>query len=174
MNKNILRFLIKKHDEGESVGRYAIADQFGLSQHESRIYAYISKHMDDILDITSGAIDLREVNKSRIAPNVLIIDIETAPILARVWGLWKQDINLDFIVKDWFMLTWSCKWLNEPDIYSGAVTPEEAIECNDKRISEDIWQFIEKADVIMAHNGKRFDMPRLNTRFILNGIGNTT
>ena len=145
-------------------------EQFGLPENEARNYAYISKHLDEILDVSAGELKVKEVNREMVKPNVLVLDIETAPILARVWGLWKQNVNTEAIVRDWFMLTWAAKWLNEPEYYSGKLTPEEAKEGNDKRITEDIWQFVEKADIIIAHNGRRFDMPRLNTRFILNNL----
>lgn len=148
-----------------------IAEQFGVSEHEGRIYAYISKHLDEILAVAKGEVKMKEVNQSLTRPNVLILDIETAPLLVRCWGLWKQNINTDAIVKDWFILTWAVKWLNESEVYSGRVTPKEALVGDDGRISNDIWQFVEKADVIIAHNGRRFDMPRLNTRFILNQLG---
>lgn len=111
-----------------------------------------------------------EVEAELKSPKILVLDIETAPIQAFTWGLWKQDIQPSQIIRDWRMLTWSAKWLNDSTIYSGQVTPEEAMAGDDKRITQEIWQFVDACDVLIAHNGEKFDIPRLNTRFLLNDL----
>jgi RNase P subunit RPR2 len=103
-------------------------------------------------------------------PNILIFDLETSPISAWVWNMWKQNIQPTHIVSDWFCLTWSAKWLFEPEIYSGKITPDEVKKQDDSRIIKEIWHFIDQADVIIAHNCKKFDEKRLKTRFLLNGL----
>jgi len=108
--------------------------------------------------------------KEEINPmaKILIIDIETAPIRAKVWDIWNQNINLEQIDNDWFILTWSAKWLFEKKVYSARLTGKEAIAQDDKRILKGIWELLNEADMTIAHNGDRFDTPRLNTRFIIN------
>ena len=108
-----------------------------------------------------------EINTSA---RVLILDIETAPIRAYVWGIWQQNVGLPQIQSDWFCLTWAAKWLFEDKVYSGKLKPKEVLEQNDKRIIEGIWKLINDADIVIAHNGEKFDIPKLNTRFILNGL----
>jgi len=103
-------------------------------------------------------------------PMILVLDIETAPLSVYVFSLWKQNINLDFITGDWFMLSWSAKWLNDKEVYSQRLTGAEAIAEDDKRICKGMWDMLNQADMVIAHNGKKFDMPKLNTRFILNGL----
>jgi hypothetical protein len=108
-----------------------------------------------------------EVNTSA---KVLIIDIETAPINAYVWGIWQQNIGLNQIQSDWFCLTWAAKWLFEDKVYSGKLTKKEAIKQDDGRIIKGIWQLINEADIVIAHNAVKFDIPKLNSRFIINGL----
>lgn len=108
--------------------------------------------------------------QATISPRVLILDVETAPIQCFVWSTWKQNINSEQIIRDWSILTWSVKWLNDNEVFYGAVTPDEAIKGQDKRIMKELWAFVEEADVIVAHNGINFDFKRMNTRFILNDI----
>lgn len=108
-----------------------------------------------------------EVNTSA---KVLILDIETAPIRAYVWGIWQQNVNLNMIQSDWFCLTWAAKWLFEDKVYSAKINSEEVIRQDDKRIIQGIWELVNQADIIIAHNGEKFDIPRLNSRFILNGL----
>lgn len=101
---------------------------------------------------------------------VLVLDIETAPIMAYVWGIWQQNVGTHQIQSDWFCLTWAAKWLFEDKVYSGKLKPKEVAEQNDKRIIEGIWRLVNDADIVIAHNGAKFDIPKLNSRFIINGL----
>lgn len=101
---------------------------------------------------------------------VLVLDIETAPLKGYFWQLWKQNIQINQITNDWFIFTWAAKWLFEDKVYSGKLTGKEAIKQDDKRIMKGIWAMLNEADIVITHNGKKFDMPKLNTRFLLNGL----
>jgi len=108
-----------------------------------------------------------EINTSA---KILLIDIETAPIRAKVWDIWNQNISIDQIDNDWFILTWSAKWLFDKKVYSARLTGKEAVKQDDKRVLKGIWELLNEADVVVAHNGDKFDIPRLNTRFIINRL----
>jgi hypothetical protein len=104
-------------------------------------------------------------------PKVLIFDIETAPILGYVWGLWDNNLGLDQIKNDWFVLSWSAKWLGDPPskiMYSDQ-RKSKNIE-NDAKMLKQIWDLLNEADIVITQNGKRFDQKKLNARFILNGM----
>ena len=101
---------------------------------------------------------------------VLILDIETAPISAYVWNIWNVNVGLNQIQSDWFCLTWAAKWLFEDKVYSGKIKPAEVKKQDDKRIIKGIWELVNEADIVIAHNGEKFDMPKLNSRFIINGL----
>lgn len=103
-------------------------------------------------------------------PKILILDIETSPLRAYVWQLWKQNISLSQTISNFFMLTWSAKWLNEETIMSERLTGQEALEENDSRITKKIWKLLNECDIAIAHNGVQFDFKKLNSRFILNGL----
>jgi len=112
-------------------------------------------------------------NKVKEAPKtakILIFDIETAPNKAYVWGKWKQNINDCQLINDWFCLTWSAKWLFDDYVLNDRLTPKEAIEQNDRRIMLSIWSLLDEADIIIGHNIKRFDVKKLNTRFLAHGL----
>jgi hypothetical protein len=97
--------------------------------------------------------------------NVLVLDIETLPILAYVWNVWNVDISPIHIEKHVCLLSYSAKWLDDDRIISDVLTPKEAKDRNDKRIAEGMWKLIDAADAIITHNGKRFDIRQLNARF---------
>jgi hypothetical protein len=100
----------------------------------------------------------------------LLFDIETAPIEAYVWNVWNQNVAPTQMIRDWFMLSWSAKWLNDSEIMSDVVTPREAKKHKDKRIMKSLHRLIDEADIIIAHYGNGFDIPKMNTRFIINGL----
>ena len=107
-------------------------------------------------------------------PKVLLVDIETAPILAWVWALWKQNVGISQISADSYILCWAAKWWGMDDILSDALPnhkkhyklyPEDDI-----KVCETLWTIMDEADVIVAHTGDRFDIPRANARFIHHGM----
>ena len=104
------------------------------------------------------------------APKILIVDIETAPILAYTWGLWKQNINIPQIVEDWFIICWSAKWLFDDNVFAECVTPKESIALDDSRIMKKLWKLLDEADMVIAHNAKKFDIPRINSRMLVAGM----
>lgn len=102
-------------------------------------------------------------------PRILILDIETAPIAAFVWGLWENNVALNQIKSDWHILAWSAKWLNEEKVMYQDQRDAKNIE-DDGPILKKIWALIDEADIIITQNGKNFDIRKLNARFILNGM----
>lgn len=101
---------------------------------------------------------------------ILILDIETLPIEAYTWGIWQQNIGINQIKKDWTLLSWSAKWLFDSRVYSAILTPKECKQRNDKRITNAIWSLIDEADIVIAHNAKKFDLKKLNTKFVMHGL----
>lgn len=112
----------------------------------------------------------RKVLKGKGLPKILILDIETAPVRAYVWNLWKQNVYLDQIISDWFMLTWSAKWLYEPYTHSDRLTGEEVRIEDDKRIVVSLAKLLEEAEVVVAHYGDAFDLPKIRSRMIANRL----
>lgn len=109
-------------------------------------------------------------NEQDVCAKILILDIETAPLLAHIWGIWNQNINLDNIHSDWFILTWAAKWLFDKKVYSARVTPKEAKKQDDKRIVKSLLTVLSEADIVVTHNGNRFDLPRINTRALVHNL----
>lgn len=110
------------------------------------------------------------VKTGKAIPKVLILDIETSPLKAYIWKLWKENIHLEQIISDWFCIAWSAKWLYSKDIMGEVLTSEEIMKEDDKRIITALWDLINKADIVVAHNGNKFDIPRINARFIINDL----
>lgn len=103
-------------------------------------------------------------------PKILLMDIETAPMLGYVWSLWDNNVALNQLKSDWYILAWAAKWLDEPAskmIYRDQRNAKN-IE-DDKNLLKEIWELMDQADIIVTQNGKAFDEKKLNARFIMNG-----
>ncbi len=124
---------------------------------------------DDIKDIVAAP-------ASKSNAKILLLDIETAPLLAYVFQkqVWKAHISSDKVVSDWFMLTYSCAWFGDGVVFSNRITGKEALEEDDTRLVHELWEFLNEADIVIAHNGNHFDLPNMNTRFLLHGLPPTS
>lgn len=107
---------------------------------------------------------------------ILIFDIETSPLLSYVFqkSVWKARITNDKIISDWLVLCWSAKWLGSAEIMSDKLTSDEIIHEYDGRIVDSLWQLFNEADVIIAHNAKGFDIPNMNSKFVIHGLNPPT
>ena len=107
-------------------------------------------------------------------PKILILDIESAPLRAYVWSRWKQNISLNQTISESFMLAWSAKFLFSVETLSDVLTPEEVLNEDDERITIGLWKLLDEAEIVIAHNAQGFDIPKINSRFIVNGLQPTT
>lgn len=102
---------------------------------------------------------------------VLVLDIETAPMTVYVWQLKDQYVDLKQLKTDWYIIAWGAKWLGDPPskmIYRSQQNSRDPED--DRAILKELWHLINEADVILTQNGAKFDMPKINARFILHGF----
>ena len=91
---------------------------------------------------------------------ILLLDIETAPNTAYVWGLWKQNISISQIVDSSSMLCWAAKWLDEDEYEFSSIMQGK------KKMLKGIHKLLNEADAVVHYNGSRFDIPTLNKEFL--------
>lgn len=101
----------------------------------------------------------------KTGPKVLILDIETLPMEAYVWGMWNQNPSLDMIKQHTTILSWSAKWMGAPEntVMYQDVRNEKNVR-NDKEILETLRSLLEEADCVITQNGVKFDLPKINYR----------
>lgn len=95
----------------------------------------------------------------------LLLDIETAPNTAHVWGLWDQRIGLPQILESSYTLCWSAKWYGQKEIYY-----DSRYVSTNKRMLQGIHKLLEEADAVIHYNGNKFDIPTLNKEFLLESM----
>ena len=99
------------------------------------------------------------------------MDIETAPMLGYVWSLWENNVSLEQLYKDWHILSWSAKWLDDAPAKIMYQDQRSASNIeNDKPLLKKIWKLLDEADIVITQNGKAFDHKKLNARFIMHGM----
>lgn len=102
-------------------------------------------------------------------PNIAILDIETAPVTAMTWGLFDQNIGLAQIVQDQWILSFAAKTLQKRGVRYMDVSDQKDIT-NDFDVVQALWHELNDADFVIAHNGRRFDVKKINARFITHGF----
>src|SRR5271154_1089112 len=102
-----------------------------------------------------------------LSPKVLLLDIETAPNLSWVWGRWEQNV-ID-VHTDWYMLSFAWKWQGTDIVRCRALPDYPKIYAkdreNDHDLVLDLWDLLDKADIVIAHNGDAFDLKKSFARF---------
>lgn len=102
---------------------------------------------------------------------VLIYDIESAPIIATVWGKYEQ--NFVWSIQDWYILCFAYKWLGEKKTHVISQTDFKDYKPgseNDLSVVQKLHELFNEADVIVAHNGNSFDQKKSQARMIIHGM----
>lgn len=101
-------------------------------------------------------------------PRILVLDIETAPILALVFRTFREYIPIDRQVEDWYVLAFAAKWVGDsPDKIIYYDQRHRKNYEDDKDLIKKCRDLMDEADIIIAHNGKQFDFKRLNWRMAI-------
>lgn len=105
-------------------------------------------------------------------PKVLIFDIETSPFISYAWTRFKQYIQDSMVLQEGYVLCWAAKWLDNDNVMSDAIWNYDADvnEGNDFEVCKSLHALLDEADIVVAHNGNRFDIPTMNTRFLYHGL----
>ena len=115
---------------------------------------------------------INEVNYEGNKPKVLLYDLETSMIKGYFWGLWQQNISIDAIVEDWYVICWSAKWLGTDTMLNSSVHDFPAVPYrqNEGDVIRKLWKLVDEADILIAFNGKRFDRKKMNAKFLEYGL----
>lgn len=103
------------------------------------------------------------MKNKKTGPKVLLIDIETSPLEVYCWNLYPENIGLNQIIKDWTILSYAAKWLDEDKIMY-MDTSKERDPRNDKKVVASICELLAQCDIVVSHYGRKFDVPKIDTR----------
>lgn len=100
-------------------------------------------------------------------PKIYIYDIETAPHLVYSWGLYKQNISPNMVVRNGTLMSVAWKELGNPVVHY--------VDCrdypdNDSPVVAAIWDLFDSADIVIGQNSKQFDTRKVQARMIELGM----
>lgn len=93
-----------------------------------------------------------------------MLDIETAPHLAAVWGMYDQNIGLNQLMKPGYTLCWAAKWHGDKEVMFDSVLSGH------RKMIRGVHKLLADADAVCHYNGTKFDIPTLNKEFLLMGL----
>lgn len=96
---------------------------------------------------------------------ILLLDIETAPNIAYVWGLWQQNVAPKQVLEGQCLLSWAAKWYGEKEIAFDSIHQSSL-----DHVLKGIHKLLDEADVVVHFYGSKFDVPMLNTEFVKRGM----
>lgn len=152
-----------KYSSIAELTRHIIAEHGDFGREQDSLRRSVSKILAKV-----SVPEAKEVQQ--YTPKILLFDIETSPMRAFVWGHWKNNVALNQVISNTYVLCWSAKWLGHEEVMSGVLTQKEAKNEDDKRIVMDLWKLLDEAEIVIGHNHEKFDIPRINSRFIIHGL----
>lgn len=104
-------------------------------------------------------------------PAILVYDIETAPSLVYTWTNWKA--NVIATERDWYILSFAYRWYGKNTtrfvgLYESPTYDPDAHD--DAYVVERLAALFDRADIVVAHNGDKFDQKKANARFMFHGM----
>jgi hypothetical protein len=96
---------------------------------------------------------------------VLIIDIENTPSLAYVWKFWQENVSPKQVKEHAQLMSASWKWLGEEEVFY-----VESRKGNERKLIKPILEALDEADIVVAHNAKKHDLPVINARALVHGF----
>lgn len=95
----------------------------------------------------------------------LVLDIETSPNVAHVWGLFNQNVSLSQLRESTSVIAFAAKWVGD----KRTVFYSDYTDGHDVMIAA-AYALLEEADVVVHYNGRTFDIPHLQREFLLAGL----
>jgi DNA polymerase elongation subunit (family B) len=80
--------------------------------------------------------------------------------------MFKQNLSLDMLIDVSYILSYSAKWLGNDDMYY----EDCRTVMNDQGLCASLKAMLDEADMVVAHNAKRFDVAVMNARMAHHGM----
>jgi len=137
-------------------------------------FGFSSRQIASELGISKSGVN-KYLNSGEIlsidGPKILFLDLETAPAIVVAFNRFDVNLTQDHILKEGgYILTAAWSWLGSDTIYRIALDEDEVEAGDDSVIVAALYEQIEEADIIIAHNGIKFDFPVINARLLVNNF----
>lgn len=104
-----------------------------------------------------------------MSAKIKTVDIETAPTIAYVWKGFKENIAPIQVLRDGAIISYAAKDLGVRGVrYDSNEANKDFYD--DYRIVTQLWNELDEADIVIGHNAQRFDVRKINGRFLAHGL----
>lgn len=108
-------------------------------------------------------------NSPKSGLTILYWDLESSLIEGMFFRLWKENIPFNRVTKQSHLLSHSYAF-NDGEVVGSRLTPEQVKTGDDFDLVVKMIEAINKADIMVTFNGKKFDTKLLNTRALYWGL----
>jgi hypothetical protein len=134
-------------------------DKFGVEYHPDDVSFKCKEYSKDYAEVVS-------VRK----PKILFLDVESSPDVAVSFKRYKANMSQDHILEEGGWLLSVAYAFNDEPVESFCLSPVQAIMNDDSSLVATLWDAIEQADIIVAHNLAKFDLALFKARCVINGF----
>jgi len=103
--------------------------------------------------------------KSRIC----FYDIETSLAKSYHFQQWKVNLSQKQKIQESHLLSHAWAW-GDGEVTGSILTREEMLAHDPERLVLECWSLLDNCDILVAHNGKRFDVKKVNGYFLQYGM----
>ena len=105
---------------------------------------------------------------------ILLLDLETGYNICTAFSLWQDGLPWSSIQSERYIICASYKWLGQKTIYNISILDDmkrfKKDPTDDKYMVKEFRKILDQADMLVYHNGDKFDLRFLNTRTVLHGL----
>lgn len=137
--------------------------------------------------VGEGFKQVDKVTKSKSEPVICYLDIEKSFNISGHFGAWSQNLRQEAKFRESHILSY-CYVFNDDTEIKGSVIPadelqQDFIDCLkegkvhttvDELLVLELWALFNNSDVIVAYNGRGFDVKEIQARFLMYGLPPTT
>jgi predicted RNA-binding Zn-ribbon protein involved in translation (DUF1610 family) len=105
---------------------------------------------------------------------ICLWDIETNMNIVGSFSLYPESINYENILHEWYIITGCWKILGEDKVYSSSVVDDpqrfKKDHTDDYHVVKTLRDMLEDVDILIHHNGDKFDLKKFNSRLIFHKL----
>ncbi len=143
-----------------------------LGLNRSTIQRYIKSVLEDeVSEDGEQYLELpsKDDNTVENKPKLLFYDIETSLAKSYHFQQWKVNLSQKQKIQESHLLSHAWAW-GDGEVTGSILTREEMLAHDPERLILECWSLLDNCDILVAHNGKRFDVKKVNGYFLQYGM----
>lgn len=117
--------------------------------------------LNEYVDSLTGTATAR---KARL----VFVDVEAAPMRARTFGYYETNVLK--VEMDQYLFCAAWQWAGRSTIDAVSQDLKRGAVDDDRPVVEALWEVFDQAQIVVAHNADRFDVPLMNARFAVHDL----